>query len=266
MTAPGQVQTNVSGGVTAIDLVSTIAASHPWWRFTFVTYEVESSSMEEIRPLISREFLRNLNSLWELLGKETIRGLGGIIPRDRHWEVGWNSILGQSIDEWNFAPAVDIVLKHEAGRQESRGFEMKSEEINSGSLTNIVESLAPNYVLALCSTCKSPQSEVLHLPLMDFRCAPNLYFRSLVTLCLRRLGQRDGVIVRSGRSYHYYGLTPCNVEEWRQFMATCLLLAPLTDARYIAHRLKEGLGVLRLSSAGSKSATPLVECLLSDPM
>ena len=191
MIALDQVQPKISIGISAIDLVSAIAAAHPRWRFTFVTFEVEPSSMEAIRPLINCEFLRHLNSLWEQLGSDTIRGLGGVIPRDRHWEVGWNSILAQSIDEGSFSPALDIVLKHETGRQATRGFEMKSEEISSLSLTRIVESLPANYVLALCSVCRTPHNETLHLPLMDFRCAPSPYFQPLVDLCLRRIGQRE---------------------------------------------------------------------------
>ncbi|HXM46203.1 MAG TPA: hypothetical protein VN924_33530 [Bryobacteraceae bacterium] len=259
-----QAQCEISTGMSAIDLVSAIAARHPGWTFTFVTFEVEPGSMEAIRPHINPEFLDSLNSLWDRVGNDTIRGLGGIVPRDRNWEVGWNSILAQSIDERSFAASIDIVLRHEEGRQAIRGFEMESGQITPSSMARIVESLPRNHVLAFCSLCKTPDHEILHLPMMDFRCAPNPYFQSLVRICLDRLGQRDGAIVKSGRSYHFYGLKPLGVGAWREFMARCLLLAPLTDARYIAHRLVEGLCVLRLSVAGSKSATPTIDCVLTD--
>ncbi len=87
--------------------------------------------------------------------------------------------------------------------------------------------------LALCSVCKDTSSNTLHIPMMDFRIEsgkddgqPNLLKEAL-----KKLGQTNGVLLDSGKSYHYYGFQLLAEHEWRRFMAISLLLEPLVDVR-----------------------------------
>jgi hypothetical protein len=84
----------------------------------------------------------------------------------------------------------------------------------------------------------------------------------LLKECLRKLRQTDGVLLNSGRSYHYYGLRRLSQCEWMRFMTACLLLEPLVDIRYIARRMLAGKASLRLTDAPQKAKAPeIVACL-----
>jgi hypothetical protein len=97
---------------------------------------------------------------------------------------------------------------------------------------------------------------------MDFRVSaadPVLEsHRDKLLLALKGMGEQRGLLFKSGASFHYYGLRLMDETEWRQFLGRCLLTAPLTDARYVAHRLIEGFGVLRIASTRRKPVSPFL--------
>lgn len=64
------------------------------------------------------------------------------------------------------------------------------------------------------------------------------------------------VIFRSGRSFHVYFETLLNEEDWITFMADALLMnlpgqPPISDSRWIGHRLKDRTASLRLTAEQS---------------
>jgi len=75
---------------------------------------------------------------------------------------------------------------------------------------------------------------------------------------LRALGNGEGFLLRSGRSYHYYGATLLTEIEWRVFLGKCLLMSGYSDDRYIGHQLVDGYCALRLSSGKLKNQVPTI--------
>jgi hypothetical protein len=45
-------------------------------------------------------------------------------------------------------------------------------------------------------------------------------------------------------------------DDWIRFLGRALLLAPIVDPRYIAHRLIDGFAVLRISTNPAKQKLP----------
>jgi hypothetical protein len=98
----------------------------------------------------------------------------------------------------------------------------------------------------------------MHLPMMDFRLEPTSEGLRRVVSALNQMQSIGGAILESGRSYHYIGFSLVSENEWLKFLAKSLLLSPLTDVRYIAHRMLEGVGYLRISTCPRKPQLPLV--------
>lgn len=94
--------------------------------------------------------------------------------------------------------------------------------------------------------------------MIDFRVPPGDYGLAAVREAVARMGIKRGAILDSGRSYHFYGFDLLTQKQWWEFMAQCLLLGPLTDVRYIGHRLLEGMGILRLTATPLKPKAPVV--------
>lgn len=118
--------------------------------------------------------------------------------------------------------------------------------------------------LAIYSECRDNYGNCYHVPMLDLhinsghgRRALDLIIESLI-----RIGEFEGAILESGKSFHYYGLRLMSEKQWRRFMSACLLLGPLADVRYIGHRLLAGKAALRLNKAPHKETEPkIVACL-----
>jgi hypothetical protein len=63
-------------------------------------------------------------------------------------------------------------------------------------------------------------------------------------------------------SFHYYGFELLTQDKWIEFLAGCLLLAPFTDSRYIAHRLAEGVADLRITNSDEKKTIPYIVAII----
>lgn len=96
----------------------------------------------------------------------------------------------------------------------------------------------------------------LHIPMMDLDCTISEENLQMVGEYARILG-REGVVLQSGRSYHYYGFHLLSRAEWIDFMASSML-AKVCDIRYMAHKLKDGFITLRLTAGGIRNAEPKV--------
>lgn len=120
--------------------------------------------------------------------------------------------------------------------------------------------------LVVCSRCDNsiqvPSRVVKHIPMMDFRCEPSDRNLELVITAMRQVDQEHGVIMASGRSYHYYGFELLTETQWYYFMYKSLLLSPFTDSRYIGHRLIAGTARLRISASKTKKQVPKVVAVI----
>lgn len=119
----------------------------------------------------------------------------------------------------------------------------------------------PRSSLALSSRVTVASGEERHLTLMDFQCPVRPGTLPAVITALEAIGEETGVVVESGRSYHYYGSRLLTIDEWRTFLGRCLLLSPLTDTRYIGHRLIAGETSLRIAADTSHTQPTVVACL-----
>lgn len=95
-----------------------------------------------------------------------------------------------------------------------------------------------------------------NIPLMDFRCRPSKENLIHVKNLLREKGEQQGVILDSGRSYHYYGLRTLPSVEWRGWMKNWYWT--LADNFYIAHAILDGNNWLRLTGGVTKPEVPEV--------
>jgi hypothetical protein len=100
-----------------------------------------------------------------------------------------------------------------------------------------------------------------HIPMMDFQCPQSSENLRRVKKFLRKIGQNKGVILDSGRSYHYYGSELMHDKDFLNFLGDCLL-SDLVDRRYVGHRLKDKLGILRISGCSLRPKVPTVVAIL----
>ena len=75
--------------------------------------------------------------------------------------------------------------------------------------------------------------------MLDFSVEASRESEEWVLGSLRLLGCR-GLLIQSGRSYHYYGAELFGALEMRDFLAKALLFGGLVDRRWVAHQLIEG--------------------------
>lgn len=135
---------------------------------------------------------------------------------------------------------------------------LRRDELTAGRMDALIAGLDPGFVLALNSLVTRANGSVAHIPMIDFRCAPSDEFLTIVRHALGQVGQKRGVLLNSGRSFHFYGLELLDTDDWRGFLGRCLLLAPLVDVRYVAHRLIDGYCRLRISASEKKPTIPVV--------
>lgn len=154
-------------------------------------------------------------------------------------------------------PAAELVaelLRHET-KPTRKIVDVKAGSVSQARLDGLVVGLAEGAALGLCSLA---DDDPMHVPMMDFRVPPGDEGLAAVREAIRRMGLKRGAILDSGRSYHFYGFDLMTQKQWWEFMAQCVLLGPLTDVRYIGHRLLEGMGILRLTSTPLKPKAPVV--------
>lgn len=180
------------------------------------------------------------------------RDVGGVVAAiiagfERRGEAG--TFVGQA-------------LRHD--KASYREAEMRREEITTRAIAKVQDEAGADFVVGLKSTVRVHGGGVRHIPMIDFNCVPSPESLVFVKTALHEVGQRRGVVLNSGRSYHYYGLQLLSEEDWRRFLGRCLLLAPPVDVRYVAHRLIDGYCVLRVSANSRKPKVPSVVDVLDD--
>jgi hypothetical protein len=174
----------------------------------------------------------------------------------------WEAVLAAAWGATNFGLFAKEALRHDLKANAERVFTVTRTELLDGRVDREVASLQPGQVIALDSRCTLDDGSQAHLPLMDFRVLPRSDQVSDLLLALRLIDQRRGAILHSGRSYHYYGFEPMSGPDWLLFLGRCLLLSPLTDSRYIAHRLIGGSASLRVHASTAKPQIPYVVAVL----
>jgi hypothetical protein len=125
-------------------------------------------------------------------------------------------------------------------------------------LNDTINSIGSEQAIGIVSKCTTNQGVVSHIPLMDFSCPPTENYERFIVAALNRIGCKRGILVNSGKSFHFYGLELQSSEEWRVFMSYSILLSPFTDVRYIGHRLISDYSILRVGENKIKPSTPKI--------
>jgi hypothetical protein len=160
----------------------------------------------------------------------------------------WDVLLGIAMREGTLSTTLaQSALLHDF-EQLATTFTFAGSEFSLAALEEINKQVSCEEGLVLCSKVILSNGDVRHIPMMDFRCPPSPSNAGAIALLLPKTGQKEGILVESGHSYHLYGTNLLTADEWTRFMAICLLLSPVTDPRYIAHRLTDGECRLKISS------------------
>jgi len=124
---------------------------------------------------------------------------------------------------------------------------LRRSDVTSINLRNlIVKALTRDKALVLCSKVETWEDETFHIPMLDFECTLSDKNLAKVEEFVRELDEK-GVILVSGRSYHYYSFNLLPHNKWVKFMARTLLFTGFVDIRHIGHRILSGEARLRLA-------------------
>ena len=128
-------------------------------------------------------------------------------------------------------------------------FSLSASDVANRGISEIVSQVPEGNALAICSKVRLLTGESMHVPMMDFSCPCSDGNARTLAKMLKIIGQEEGILAESGRSYHFYGTTLLTQERWIDFMAKAMLCAPFVDPRYVAHRLADGQCRLRIYSS-----------------
>jgi hypothetical protein len=131
------------------------------------------------------------------------------------------------------------------------------------SLLELSNNLAPGRMLTFRSKVTLVDNTPAHFPMLDFRIRPTTDNLKSAIGVAKQLGVR-GVILDSGRSYHFYGNDLITPDQLRVFLATASLFTPIVDYRWIAHQLIEGTCALRVSAGVTGQILPKVVSYVQD--
>jgi hypothetical protein len=135
--------------------------------------------------------------------------------------------------------------------------DVPSTDVTSTYLRDRIGSVHSEHILVISSRVTLHTGAAAHIPMLDFRMAASSRNLSTAQAVVRQLGL-EGVILNSGQSYHFYGLSPLSPNDLNSYLAEALLFTPIIDYRWIAHQLIEGACALRLSPGSGLQHIPKV--------
>lgn len=120
-------------------------------------------------------------------------------------------------------------------------------------------------ILGMTSLVKIGGETERHIPMIDFECAISGQNLLRVLEVLGSLDQKEGFILESGASYHYYGIELISFSKWVAFMKRCESY-DIIGSKWISHqlKLKENCSTLRISVAPAKPHLPEVIAKIGD--
>jgi hypothetical protein len=164
----------------------------------------------------------------------------------------WPSVLTICWRDHSARGALLRAIRHATVTGTVRIIEVPRRRVTAATFRRLIGQLRSNEALAVMSKIKLENGGWAHLPMVDFSCYDTEADLKKVLTAVRALGHKSGVIVRSGNSFHFYGFRIMSEEEWLTSMARFLLLAPIVDVRYAAHRIMDRVCTLRISGRGGR--------------
>lgn len=152
----------------------------------------------------------------------------------------WDATLAISMQRGVISDRfIETALAHDASPDE-RHLNLTSDEISVERIAILIAELPKGFGLAACSRVTLQSNRIAHIPMLDFRCPCRQENAEAIVKMLRVMGFSEGILVESGRSYHFYGTSLLSEASWVEFLGRALLFAPVVDSRFIGHRLADG--------------------------
>lgn len=184
--------------------------------------------------------------------------------RDSNGIPFWDALLATSMQQGIISSQfIASALAHDAAPDE-RYVLLPSEEITAEKVLDLVANLPSGYGLAACSRVSLRSKQDAHIPMLDFRCPCSDENAQAIKRMLAFAGCHDGILVESGRSYHFYGTTLLSEAGWIEFMGRALLFAPIVDSRFIGHRLVDGRCRLKVTDPRNGFTPRISHVFLAD--
>jgi hypothetical protein len=187
----------------------------------------------------------------------------GLDSRDKLWFLRYEKVPGiqerakPTSDE--ASRVVEMLKQNESAHSDYFGIPVS--DITLEWITAEIDTAEREHrPLAICSRCPSRGPGAPHIPMMDFRCdATDDGLKTLdAAMATIDIG---GFILKSGRSYHFYGTKLLDEAQWQRFLGQSLLLKNLADWRYVGHCLVRGICTLRISAHPEFGSVPTVVAL-----
>lgn len=128
----------------------------------------------------------------------------------------------------------------------------------SKSLEGLVEGLDLTKAIGLTSKVQTEEG-IRHIPMIDLEDALDYECEYRLSSVLDKVNMK-GIVISSGKSYHFYGDRLLKEEEWNKFMET-LKEIRFVDEKWPDLQLKQGFSMLRITPSIRKFTQP---CYLRD--
>lgn len=125
-------------------------------------------------------------------------------------------------------------------------------------LRNLERSMGRGQMLALSSLVELRNGETRHIPMLDLHPVASEGNLTVAIAAMRALKPGPGLLLQSGKSYHYYSTQLFTQAELVRFLARAMLLGPIVDVRWVAHQIIEGACALRIGSGHGYRDLPFV--------
>lgn len=135
--------------------------------------------------------------------------------------------------------------------------EVKAESNLVQNLRSLHQSTNAGRILTIRSVVRTTAGELRHIPMLDFRLRSTEENRQTIVSILQEI-KASGILLDSGRSYHFYGFELMDAQALQHFLGRALLFTPLVDHRWIAHQLIEAACALRISRGGVEQIIPQI--------
>ena len=150
-----------------------------------------------------------------------------------------------------------VSVHHNA--KQNRKIKLSVEGLTS-RIPKLISNLPDSHALGINSVCWLRDGTVRHIPMMDFKPRPSPANLSSIQHSLAEIGQ-SGLLVQSGRSFHFYGLKLLREKDWIKFLGDSLLIK-FCDSRWIGHSLLEHRCNLRFTTSKHKKKDPVVRAFV----
>lgn len=176
--------------------------------------------------------------------------------RRRHFGF-WEFVLSQvaDTDQDTRRRLIQGALRHNSA--ETIQTEIDIDEFVAALTCDAFTQLPSRLIVSLTSVIphRSTSAGPWHLPMLDMGLPASSAAQVACSEAVIGLGV-GGLLLQSGRSYHFIGDRPLSLQEMTTFLARAQLLSPIVDARWASHQLLDGRCGLRISTDTERSLAP----------